>query len=98
MAWQLKTARDAYGKRLFSHKELLTDTQIQGYFSRRVKCKHQHAALITEKDYEAAEVENTLTDVRNEVLQQVQPEHPFMFDGYNLYYLYATQKVSKLTA
>lgn len=72
VARQMKVARDADGQRLFTHKEILPSTQIQSFFSRRAKCKNQEEPA-TEKDYEAAENEDGLSALRNEVLEKCSP-------------------------
>ena len=51
---------------------------------------------VSNKDYEAAENEEALATLRNEVLEQIQPKHPVMYDGYNLCGLITAQKLSKL--
>ena len=96
VARQMKIARDVDGRRLFSHEEVLSSTQIQSFFSRRAKCKNSEAQSVSDKDYEAAENEEALAALRNEVLEHIQPKHPVMYDGYNLCDLVTSQKLSKL--
>ena len=96
VARQMKIARDVDGQRQFSHEEVLSSTQIQSFFSRRAKCKNSEAQLVSDKDYEAAEIEEALATLRNEVLEHIQPKHPRMYDGYNLCDLVTSQKLSRL--
>ena len=56
VARQMKIARDVDGQRQVSNEEVLSSTQIQGFFSRRAKCKNSEAQLVSDKDYEAAEM------------------------------------------
>ena len=44
----------------------------------------------SDKDYEAAENEDALTALRNEVLGEIQPKHPLTFDDYIVCELVAT--------
>ena len=96
VARQMKIARDVDGQRLFSHEEVLSSTQIQSFFSKWAKCKNSESQSVSDKDYEAAENEEALAALRNEVLEHIQPKHPVMYDGYNLCDLVTSQKLSKL--
>ena len=96
VARQTKIARDVDGQRIFSHKEVLSSMQIQRLFSRRAKCKNSEGQSVSDKTYEAAEDEEALAVLRNEVLEHIQPKHPVMYDGYNLCDLITSQKLSKL--
>ena len=96
VARQMKIARDVDGQRQFSHYEVLSCTQIQSFFSRRAKCKSSEDQLVSDKDYEAAENEEALATLRNEVLERIQPKHPVMYDSYNICDLVTSQKLNKL--
>ena len=96
VAQQMRVARGSDWQRQFTPKELLTANQIQGFFSRRAKSKNQ-ATVEAEDDFAAAEVEDAMTNVRNEALNQTQPIHPVTFDGYNLCDLVARGRLCKLT-
>ena len=96
VAKQMRVARDADGQRLFSLEEVLSSTQIKSFFSRRAKSKNSEE-LISDRDYEAAEHEEALTALRNEVLEEIKPHHPIMYDGYNLCNLVTEQKLTRLT-
>ena len=71
-------------------------TRFEAFFSRRAKSKIQ-AVVEAEDDFAAAEVEDAIANVRNEVIKQTQPIHPVTFDGYNLCDLVATGSLCKLT-
>ena len=96
VAREMKTARqDGNGERLFSSSEVLTATQIQSFFSRRARC-----GRFSENDpenQEAVQVEEELEDFRRDVIEQVQPRHPIMYDVHNLCDLVASGKLKKLT-
>ena len=96
VARQMRVARGSDGQRHFTPEELLTANQIQGFFSRRAKSKNQ-ALVEAEDDFVAAEVEDVMASVRNEVINQTQPIHPITFDGYNLCDLVARGRPCKLT-
>lgn len=51
VARQMKVARDVDGRRLFSHEEVLSSSQIQSFFSRRanVEIKTQQVTKITKQ-------------------------------------------------
>ena len=87
VAKQVRVARDT---------EIPSSTQIKSFFSRRARSKHSEE-LISDRDYEAAEHEEALTALRNEVLEEIQPHHPIMYDGYNLCNLLTEQKLTRLT-
>ena len=89
-------ARGSDGQGQFTPEELLTANQIQGFFSCQAKSKNQ-AVVEAEDDLVAAEVEDVLASVRNEVINQTQPIHPITFDGYNLCDLVARGRLCKLT-
>ena len=58
--------------------------------------KNSEAQSVSDKDYEAAENEEALAILRNEVLEQIQPKNPVMHDGYSLCGPITSQKLSKL--
>ena len=53
----MRVTRGSDGQRQFTHEELLSANQIQGFFSRRAKSKNQ-AIVEAEDDFVAAEVED----------------------------------------
>lgn len=96
VARQMRVTRGSDGQRLFTPEELLSAKQIQGFFSRKAKSKSRPDVQAKE-DFVAAEVEDAMVTVRNEVLAQTQASHPFTFDGHDLCDLVAKKKLSKLT-
>ena len=55
--------------------------------------KNSEAQLVSDKDYEAAENEEALATLPNEVLEHIQLKHPVMYDAYNLCELVTSQKL-----
>ena len=68
--------------------------QIQSFFSRRAKCKNSEGQSVS--DYEAAEKEEPLAALQNEVLEHLQPKHLVMYGGYNLCDLVNSQNLSEI--
>ena len=92
----MKVSQNVDDHRLvFSHEEVLSSSQIQSFFSRRARCRNKDPT--SDKDYEAAENEDALTALRNEVLGEIQPKHTLAFDDYIVCELVATEKLTKLT-
>lgn len=71
-------------------------TRFKAFFSRHTKSKNQ-TVVVVEDDFVAAEVEDAMASVQNEVINQMQPIHPVTFDDYNLCDLVATGRLCKLT-
>ena len=83
VARSMISARDANGTRLFTSEEFLTATQIAGFFSRLASKK----GLVddeTDDENEAAVVETELNEMLSEVLEDLTPKHPLVYDRYNL--------------
>ena len=76
-------------------KRLCRPRRFKVFFARRARCRNKDPT--SDKDYEAAENEDALTALRNEVLEEIQPKHPLAFDDYNVCELVATEKLTKLT-
>ena len=88
--------RGYFSRRAKSKNQATVQAEIRGYFSRRAKSKNQ-ATVQAEEDFVAAQVEDAMESVRNEVIEQTQPDHPLTYDGYDLCDLVARKKLSKLT-
>lgn len=67
----MRKARDA-NKRLFAVDEFLTPQQISSYFSRFAAKRKQ----LSESEYQAAENENVLRDVRDDIMRSLEEELP----------------------
>ena len=92
----MMSARDENGDRLFTSNEFFTGQQIASYFSRLASkraLQSSHSSQ-SESDDKIAEAEMVLSDLRGEVLENVQALHPTSFERYNLYELMAQAKLS----
>ena len=96
VARSMMGARDENGDRLFTSNEFLTGQQIASYFSRLAskRALQSNHSSQSESDDEIAEAEMILSDLRGEVLENVQPVHPISFEHYNLCELMAQAKLS----
>ena len=88
VARSMISARDTSGNRMFTRSEFLTAQQIMSYFS-RLAAKHKiqgdHTVQTeSDSDDESAEDEMDFSDLRGEILENIQPIHPICFDNYNL--------------
>ena len=96
VARSMMNARDENGDRLFTSNEFLTAQQIASYFSRLASkraLQSSHSSQ-SESDDEIAEAEMVFSDLREKVLENVQPVHPISFEHYNLCELTAQAKLS----
>ena len=88
VAREMRCARDESGKRLFTAEAFLTAQQIQSYFSRKAsklrKKIEDNDEERANEDVEAAEDQEAYFQTRNKVLDNVQLNHPIMYDTYNL--------------
>lgn len=66
----MRKARDANNERLFSMEEFLTPQQITSYFSRFAAKRKQ----LNESEIEAAELENALQEVREDIMIALQQD------------------------
>lgn len=93
------SARDTSGNRMFTRSEFLTAQQITSYFSRlaaKRKIQGDHTVQTeSDSDDESAEVEMDFSDLRGEILENIQPVHPISFDNYNLCEMMGQAKLSK---
>ena len=70
VAKDMRKARDANNERLFSMEEFLTPQQITSYFSRFAAKRKQ----LNESEIEAAELENALQEVREDIMIALQQD------------------------
>lgn len=98
---EMRRARDESGKRLFTAEEFLTAQQIRSYFSRKAsKLRNKTDDNDEERaneDVEAAEEQEAYFQTRNEVLENVQLNHPIMYDTYNLCSMVKKDSLKRLT-
>ena len=75
----MRFAKKSEGNRIFTLDEFLTTKQLQSYFSRKAgKLRHQHPE-VDSGDHEAAVEQQQYWDTREQVLQEVQVQHPVIF-------------------
>ena len=79
----MRLARKADGSRLFSGDHFLSAQQIQSFFS-RMASKTRHAAGISDTDIRAAQLEIEFSDTSQDILDEVQLQHPIAYDNLNL--------------
>ena len=89
-------ARDTNGERLFTSAEFLTCQQIASYFSRLASKRTIQGGNSSQSDSddESAEAEMVFSNLREEILSNIQPVHPITYDNYNLCQLMAQAKLS----
>ena len=89
------------GKRLFTAEEFLTARQIRSYFSRKAsKLRNKTDDNDEERaneNVEAAEEQEAYFQTRNEVLENVQLNHPIMYDTYNFCSMVKKDSLKRLT-
>ena len=92
------STRDANVVKLFNSAELLTGQQVASYFS-HLASKHRIQGCDTqsyqEPDEESLEAEAVFTQLREEVILNIQPTHAIMYDSYNLCELMNKGQLSK---
>ena len=79
----MRLARKADGSRLFSFDEFLSAQQIQSFFS-RMAYKTRNAAEASDTDVRAAQLEQEFSDASQDILDEVQLQHPIAYDNLNL--------------
>ena len=99
VARSMISARDTSGNWMFTRSEFLTAQQIMSYFS-RLAAKHKiqgdHTVQTeSDSDDESAEDEMDFSDLRGEIVENIQPIHPICFDNYNLCEMMGQVKLSK---
>lgn len=99
VAHDMRYSKDSEGKRLFTVDEFLTPQQIKSYFSRmaaKIKSGKAGDAQDAAVDDElAADEEQNYADARESILNQVQLEHPIVYDTYNVCSMVISNKLSK---
>ena len=69
---------------MFSSEELLTATQVAGFFSRLAAKKSLFNDDDLEEEIECATQEVIIEELTDEVSRELFPVHPIMWDKYNL--------------
>ncbi|KAK3713984.1 hypothetical protein QZH41_017105, partial [Actinostola sp. cb2023] len=85
-------AKDSSGSRLFTSDDFLTANQITSFFS-RLASKKSLADDQQQDDIEVAAHEAGIEEIVNEVMYELVPKHPIIFDVYNLCELASKRKL-----
>lgn len=83
VAKEMRRALGSDGKRLFKSMEFLTVQQITSFFG-RLAAKVRQQLVPTDEDVCAAEEEFNFHKAREEILSDINLEHPIVFDQYNI--------------
>ncbi|KAK3744162.1 hypothetical protein QZH41_006680 [Actinostola sp. cb2023] len=86
-------AKDSSGSRLFTSDDFLTANQITSFFS-RLASKKSLADDQQQDDIEVAAHEAGIEEIVNEVMYELVPKHPIIFDVYNLCELASKRKLN----
>ena len=87
VAKEMRRALNSDGKRLFKPMEFLTEQQITSFFG-RVAAKVRQQLVATDEDIWAAEEEVNFHIAREEILADINLEHPIVFDTISIYIQY----------
>lgn len=95
----MRRARGESGARLFRIEEFVMPHQIAAFFSRlAVQSRHQvDDGEIQEEDVNATVEESNFDDVRKNVDQNINLQHPIVFDQYDVCQLVHNKDLKKLT-
>ena len=84
VARSMMSAVDSQEKRMFSSEELLTASQVAGFFSRLAAKKSLFNDDDLEEEIECATQEANIEELTSEVSRELLLGHPNMWDKYNL--------------
>ena len=95
----MRRARDESGARLFRIEEFLMPQQIAAFFSRLAVQSRQQVdeGEIHEEDISAIVEESNFDDVRKNVNQNVNLQHPIIVDQYDVCQLVHNKELKKIT-
>ena len=95
----MRGARDESGVHLFTIQEFLMPQQITAFFSRLVVQSRQQVdeGQIHEEDISATVEESNFDDVRKNVNQNVNLQHPIIVDQYDVCQLVHNKELKKIT-
>ena len=95
----MRRARDESGARLFRIEEFLMPQQIAAFFSRLAVQSRQKVVdgEISEEDVTANEEESNFDEVGKSVNQNINLQHPIVFDQYDVCQLVHNEVLKKLT-
>ena len=89
VARAMLTARNVNGERTFTSEEFLTSSQVMSFFSRLAAKKRLSEEGNDEDDEDFDDLENAAMEAHielltNEVARELVPQHPIMYETYNL--------------
>ena len=84
VARSMMRAKDANGNKLFSSADFLTATQIASFFSRLASKKTLDEDDSDMENIEAVEHEAGVQELLRDVINEIAPKHPIVYDTYNL--------------
>ena len=90
----MRRALNSDGKRLFKPVEFLTEQQITSFFGRLAE-KVRQQLVATDEDICAAEEEVNFHKAREEILADINLEHPIEFDQHNICALVRDNSLTK---
>ena len=95
----MRRARDESRERLFRIEEFLMPQQITAFFSRlAVQARQQvDKGDIHEEDISAIVEESNFDDIRKNVNQNANLQHPIIVDQYDIYQLVHNKELQKIT-
>lgn len=91
----MRRALGSDGKRLFKPSEFLTVQQIMSFLGRLAAKVHQWL-VATDEDISIAEEELNFHNAREDILTEINLEHPIVFDQYHLCALVSDNSLKNL--
>ena len=93
----MRYARTADGERLFTRSEFLTTQQVQSYFSRQAGKLRNQSTEDERRDHDAAAEQQQYWDTREQILREVQLQHPITYDNIDLCEMYHASSLNKFS-
>ena len=97
VAHDMRYARTAEGERLFTRREFLTAQQVQSYFSRQAGKLRNQFTEDERRDHDAAAEQQQYWDTREQILREVQLQHPITYDNFDLCEMYHASSLNKFS-
>lgn len=98
VARDLRHARTDSGERRFTIEEFLTQQQIKSYFSRKAsKSKQVESSHQEETDALSEEDHLAYTSARDDIIKEIELNHPIIYDTYDICKMHAEKKLEKLS-
>ena len=94
IAKEMRRALNSDGKRVFKPMEFLTERQITSFFA-RLAAKVRQQLVATDEDIYVAEEEANFHKAGEEILADINLEHPLVFDQYNICALVRDNSLTK---